>query len=115
MADVSKETADNLEQLATAEQQIIESLLAMQLQNLQNSGLDPRTYSLTKIAALVALDAPPASFVAQVAFATEAGVTPEEILGVLIAVAPQVGIPKVVAAAPEVMLALGLELEAAGA
>jgi alkylhydroperoxidase/carboxymuconolactone decarboxylase family protein YurZ len=115
MPDVSKDTADALEQLATAEQQIIESLLAMQLQNLQNSGLDPRTYSLTKIAALIALDAPPASFVAQVAFATEAGVTPEEILGVLIAVAPQVGIPKVVAAAPEVMLALGLELEAAGA
>jgi alkylhydroperoxidase/carboxymuconolactone decarboxylase family protein YurZ len=115
MADVSKETADTLEALATAEQDIIASLLAMQLQNLENSGLDARTYSLIKIATLVAVDAPPASFVAQVAFASEAGVTPEEIIGVLIAVAPQVGIPKVVAAAPEIMLALGLELEAAGA
>jgi len=115
MPEVSKDTADTLEALAAAEQGIIESLLAMQLQNLQNSGLDARTYSLIKIATLIAVDAPPASFVAQVAFASEAGVTPEEIIGVLVAVAPQVGIPKVVAAAPEIMIALGLELEAAGA
>ena len=32
------------------------------------------------------------------------------IIGVLIAVAPQVGGPKVVAAAPELMVALGLSL-----
>jgi alkylhydroperoxidase/carboxymuconolactone decarboxylase family protein YurZ len=38
------------------------------------------------------------------------GVTPEEIVGVLRAVAPQVGGPKVIAAAPEIMLAMGLPL-----
>jgi len=113
MADVSKETSDRLESLATAEEEIISSLLAMQLHNLEESGFDPRTYSLIKLATLVAIDAPPASYVAQVAFAIEAGVTPEEIVNVLVAVAPQVGIPKVVAAAPELMVALGLELEAA--
>jgi len=37
-------------------------------------------------------------------------VTPEDILGVLRALAPQVGTPRVVAAAPELMLALGLAL-----
>jgi alkylhydroperoxidase/carboxymuconolactone decarboxylase family protein YurZ len=37
-------------------------------------------------------------------------VTPEEILGVLRAVAPQVGGPRVIAAGPEIMLALGLPL-----
>ena len=47
----------------------------------------------------------------QVANALEDGVSPEEILGVLRAVAPQVGGPKVVAAAPEIMLALGLSLD----
>ncbi len=108
---VTKETADSLEAFAVAEQAMLEQLLKMQLHNLEESELDPRTYSLVKIATLIAVDAPPASFMAQVTIALEAGVTPEEILGVLIAVAPQVGIPKVVAAAPEVMLALGIALE----
>jgi alkylhydroperoxidase/carboxymuconolactone decarboxylase family protein YurZ len=113
MADVTKETSDTLEALATAEEDVIASLLAMQLHNLEQSGFDARTYSLIKLATLIAIDAPPASYVAQVAFAIEAGVKPDEIVNVLVAVAPQVGIPKVIAAAPELMLALGLELEAA--
>jgi alkylhydroperoxidase/carboxymuconolactone decarboxylase family protein YurZ len=37
-------------------------------------------------------------------------VTPEDIVGVLRAIAPQVGGPRVVAAAPEIMLALGLSI-----
>jgi len=76
----------------------------------EGTGLDARTYALVKIAALIALDAPPTSYAWQIANALEGGVTPEEILGVLRAVAFQVGGPKVVAAAPEIMLALGLTL-----
>lgn len=111
MPEVTKDTASSLEGLAQAQSEMLESLLKMQLENLEESELDPRSYAFVKLATLIAVDAPPASFVAQVAFALEAGVTPEEILGVLIAVAPQVGIPKVVAAAPEVMLALGLSVD----
>ena len=111
MTEVKKETADGLESIAIAEEGIIASLLSMQLHNLENSGLDPRTYSLVKIAALIALDAPPASYVGQVAFALEAGVEPEEFMKVLIAVAPQVGLPRALAAAPEIMLALGLDID----
>jgi 4-carboxymuconolactone decarboxylase len=76
----------------------------------QRSGLDPRSFSLVKIAALIALDAPPTSYLWQVANALDAGCTPEDILGVLKAVAPQVGGPRVVAAAPEIMIAMGLAL-----
>jgi 4-carboxymuconolactone decarboxylase len=76
------------------------------------SGLDSRSYSLVKIAALIALDAPPASYLWQVANAVAAGCTASDILGVLIAVAPQVGGPRTVAAAPEIMVALGLTLPA---
>ena len=111
VSEVSKETADQLEGLATLEEDVVSTLLEMQIHNLEASGLDPRTYALVKIAALIALDAPPASYLAQVAFAREVGVEPEEILRVLVAVAPQVGIPRAVAAAPELMLALGLGLE----
>ena len=74
------------------------------------SGLDARSYALVKIAALIALDAPPASYLWQVANALDAGATPADLMGVLIAVAPQVGGPKTVAAAPELMVALGLSL-----
>ena len=59
---------------------------------------------------LIALDAPPASYMWQVANALAAGATPQDLLGVLRAVLPQVGGPRVMAAAPELMLALGLEL-----
>ncbi len=58
----------------------------------------------------MALDSPPASYLWQVSNALEAGCTPGQILGVLRAVAPQVGGPKVVSAAPEIMVALGLSL-----
>jgi alkylhydroperoxidase/carboxymuconolactone decarboxylase family protein YurZ len=74
------------------------------------SGLDARSYALVKLAALIALDAPPASYVWQVANALAAGATPADLVGVLIAVTPQVGGPRVVAAAPELMVALGLTL-----
>jgi 4-carboxymuconolactone decarboxylase len=74
------------------------------------SGLDDRTFALVKIAALIALDAPPASYLWQVGNAIDAGATPGELLGVLRAVAPQVGLPRIVAAAPELMVALGLAL-----
>ena len=57
---------------------------------------------------------PPASYLWQVSNALDAGATPNEILGVMRAVAPQVGGPRVVAAAPEIMVALGLSLPPGG-
>jgi 4-carboxymuconolactone decarboxylase len=76
----------------------------------ESSGLGPRTFAMVKIAALVAIDAPPASYMWQVGEALEAGVTPRDILGILAAVAPQVGMPRVLAAAPEIMVALDMAL-----
>jgi alkylhydroperoxidase/carboxymuconolactone decarboxylase family protein YurZ len=46
----------------------------------------------------------------QVSEALDAGVTPRDILGILAAVAPQVGMPRVLAAAPEIMVALDVAL-----
>jgi alkylhydroperoxidase/carboxymuconolactone decarboxylase family protein YurZ len=74
------------------------------------SPLSDATVALVRIAALIALDAPPAAYGRQVTVALEAGATGEDILAVLRAVAPQVGTPRVIAAAPELMLALGLPL-----
>lgn len=113
MPHVTTETADTLRGMAVGEPSVLEGLLGSRVENLDDSGLDARTYGLVRIAALIALDAPPASVVAEVACALAAGAAPEEMLGVLVAVGPQVGMPKVVAAAPELMLALGLTVPGA--
>jgi 4-carboxymuconolactone decarboxylase len=110
MAAVTTETQDMLSGLSQGDVSFLEQAVGLRETELASTGLDARTFALVKIAALIALDAPPASYAWQVANALEDGATPEDILGVLRAVVPQVGGPKVVAAAPEIMLALGLSL-----
>jgi 4-carboxymuconolactone decarboxylase len=108
--DVDPATRDALTGLSLGDMEVLGEVLELREAMQENSGLDARTFSLVKIAALVAVDAPPASYLWQVANALDAGASPAEILGVLRAVAPQVGGPRVVAAAPEIMVALGLSL-----
>lgn len=107
--EIRDETQALLSGLAVGDLDVL-TMLGIQEAEREASGLDPRSFALVKIASLIALDAPPASFVWQVGVAVSVGVTAEDIVGVLTAVAPQVGLPKVVAAAPEIMLALGLTL-----
>jgi alkylhydroperoxidase/carboxymuconolactone decarboxylase family protein YurZ len=107
---VPQDTHEVLEGLAAGQTEVLESVLALRDSHGETTGLDAHTFGLVKIAVLIALDAPPASYAWQVTNAIEAGATAEELLGVLRAVAPQVGGPRVVAAAPEMMLALGLTL-----
>ena len=114
MPEVAEAANDTLRQLGTGEMTLLEELAVRQEINFLRSGLDPRSYSLVKIAALVVLDAPPASYLAQIAYALENGVSAEDLVGVLVAVAPQVGLPRVIAAAPEIAVALGLSIEAWG-
>ena len=110
MAPVAQETHDTLAGLSAGDVQALGEALEIREEAREETGLDGRTFGLVKIAALIALDAPPASYMWQVANALDEGATPEDVLGVLRAVAPQVGGPKVVAAAPEIMVALGLSL-----
>jgi 4-carboxymuconolactone decarboxylase len=110
MADVAQDTHEVLSGISVGDASILDTAIGMRELGREVTGLDGRTYALVKIAALIALDAPPASYAWQIGNALDEGVTPEDILGVLRAVAFQVGGPKVVAAAPEIMLALGLAL-----
>lgn len=110
MAAVGQDTHESLAGFAAGRPEMLESALALREAHLETTGLDARTVGLVKLAVLIALDAPPASYAWQVANAIEAGANAEDILGVLRAVAPQVGGPRVIAAAPEIMLALGLAL-----
>jgi len=97
--------------LATMKPELMKSLLNMQIENIAESGLDPKTYALVKIASLVAMGASPASFAWNVELAKGAGVTKEELAGVLIALAPTVGFARIVPAAAEISFALGYEIE----
>jgi 4-carboxymuconolactone decarboxylase len=107
---VDPATHDALASLSSGEPSVLAEALELREISQELSGLDARTFSLVKIAALVALDAPPASYLWQVPNALASGATPGEIVGVLRAIAPQVGGPRTIAAAPEIMVALGLSL-----
>ena len=110
--EVDAATEEKLAKLAMSDPEMLLAGLEARADWQATSGLDARLYSLVKIAALIALDAPPASYLWQVGNAVAAGCTAQDILGTLIAVAPQVGGPRTVAAAPEIMVALGLTLPA---
>ena len=109
-ADVDDVTVQTLTGLSMGDLELLDEMVELRQAAQQSSGLDPRTFSLVKIAALIAMDAPPASYLWQIAGALDAGATPQDFVGVLRAVAPQVGGPRAMAAAPEIMTALGLEL-----
>ena len=114
MAVVGAETHQTLSGISSGSTDALETAIGLREADRTFSGLDGRTFGLVKIAALIALDAPPASYAWQIANALEDGATPEDIVGVLRAVAPQVGGPRTVAAAAEIMVSLGLPLEGEG-
>ena len=109
-ADVDDTTRATLAALATGQAEVLEEAAELRAQLRASSGLDQRSFAMVKIAALVAVDAPPASYLWQVQAALDAGVAPRDIVGILAAIAPQVGAPRILAAAPEIMVALDLEL-----
>jgi hypothetical protein len=75
--------------------------------------LDARTEALMRIAALVAVDAPPSAYRSAVAAAEIAGARMEDLFAVLVAIADDVGSARVIAAAPRIALAAGYDVEAA--
>src|SRR5204863_715535 len=111
MAVVGAETHQTLSGISAGNLDALEEAIGLRERERERSGLDGRTFALVKIATLIALDAPPASYAWQIANALEEGVTPEDIVGVLRAVAPQVGGPRIVAAAAEIMVSMGLPFE----
>lgn len=74
--------------------------------NIEESGLDIRTHALVRLAALVAAGEPSAAYEQCVATALDHGVTPVEIVGVLVALLPTAGSTRVAAAAPAVQKAI---------
>jgi 4-carboxymuconolactone decarboxylase len=92
---------------------VMDLLAGMTASSLEASALDVQSLMLVRIAALVAVDAPPASYLLNLGAAADSGLDLDQVRGVLAAVAPIVGTAKVVSATGNIVRALGLALETA--
>jgi 4-carboxymuconolactone decarboxylase len=100
-----------LRRLALNDEMAVESALQMRLADVGNSGLAPKTSALVRLAGLVALQASSSSYQWSVSAAFAAGATDEEVVGVLVALAPVIGVARVNRAAVDVAAAIGCDLD----
>jgi alkylhydroperoxidase/carboxymuconolactone decarboxylase family protein YurZ len=92
---------------------VLDLIMTMTTASLEATTLDAETAMLVRIAALVAVDAPPASYLMNLGAAGELGIGEDEVRAVLTAIAPIVGTTKVVSATGNILRALGFALEMA--
>jgi 4-carboxymuconolactone decarboxylase len=90
---------DTLGRIAQGDAPVLETLLQMNLDAAERSGLDAETYLLVRLAALVAMDAAPVSYLITLGAAADTSLTVEKAQAVLVAIAPVVGSARVTAAA----------------
>jgi hypothetical protein len=90
---------NSLSRIAAGDAPVLETLLAMNLDAAERSGLDPDTYLAVRLAALVAMDAAPVSYLITLGAAADTDLTVEKAQAVLVAIAPIVGSARVTAAA----------------
>ena len=92
---------------------VLDLLASMTADSIEASSLDPETLMLVRIAALVAVDAAPISYVLNLKAVSDLEIDPDQVRGVLTAVAPIVGTARIVSALSKIARGLELELEAA--
>jgi hypothetical protein len=94
---------------------VSDTLLAMTVASLENSDLSPRELMIARIAALVAVDAPAASYALNALPAAESDIDLDDVEDILVAVAPIVGTTRVVSAAAHIAQGLGFVIALAEA
>jgi 4-carboxymuconolactone decarboxylase len=92
---------------------VLDLLGTMTEASVEATKLDKKTLMMVRFAALIGVDAPPASYLMNLAAAKEAGLDAKSARDVLLAVAPIVGTPHVVSAVGKIGRALGLAVEIA--
>jgi alkylhydroperoxidase/carboxymuconolactone decarboxylase family protein YurZ len=113
--DRPRRSANRKDPMATdpSETPVLDTLAAMTVESVARTGLDANSLLAVRIAALVAVDAPVASYLMHVGPAMDAGVTIEQVQDILVAVAPIVGSPRTMSAAAKITEALGVVVIAA--
>lgn len=97
----------------TTDTPVLDLIATMTAESMEASTLDAETLMLVRIAALVAVDAPPASYLLNLGAASELGIGEAQVRGVLAAIAPIVGTARIASATGNIVRALGFALEVA--
>ena len=92
---------------------VLDLLATMTADSLEATTLDPDKVMLVRIAALVAMDAPPVSYMFNLGTAADFDVDADDVRGVLTAIAPIVGTARVASATGNIVRALGLAIDLA--
>jgi Carboxymuconolactone decarboxylase family len=89
---------------------VLDTLADITAASVEHNNLSAREFMLARLSALIAMDAPPISYIANAPAVTEAGLTVEDVQGVMIAVAPVVGTTRVMSAGGHIARALGMAI-----
>ena len=92
---------------------VLDTLTDMTAASVDHNSLSPREFMIARLAAMVAVDAPPISYFVSASAIEESGMTAEDIQGVMIAVAPVTGAPRVMSAGGHILRALGIAVAVA--
>ena len=95
------------------ESPILDLLAAMNLLGIETSSLDAGQLMLVRLAALVAVDAPPVSYILNLKMAGDVDLDAAQVQGMLAAIAPIVGSARIASAAGKMVRALALEINLA--
>jgi hypothetical protein len=97
----------------TSETPVLDTIADITAASLAHNSLAPRELMLVRMAALIAVNAPPASYLANAGAAADSGVTADDVQAVMIGVAPVVGTARVVSAGGNILRALGFAIAVA--
>jgi alkylhydroperoxidase/carboxymuconolactone decarboxylase family protein YurZ len=101
-------TKGSLMSAASSETPVLDTLAAMTAESMARCNLDANSLLAARIAALASVGAPAASYLMHIGPAADAGVTIEQVQGILVAVAPIIGTPRTVLAGTNIATALGV-------
>jgi len=101
------------EQTTELQTPVLDLMALMTAASAETSSLDAETFTLVRIAALAAVDAPPASYLLNLGAAAELDIDPEQVRGVLAAIAPIVGTARIASATGSIVEALAVAIEVA--
>jgi 4-carboxymuconolactone decarboxylase len=113
MADEDLAMSEEADMSEETDTPVLDVLATMTEAAVERSTLDPAAQILLRFAALVALDAAPASYLFHFGAGAEQGLTAEDARQVLITLAPVVGTARIVSASSKIARALGFALEMA--
>ena len=96
--------------IASGDRPVLETIAKMTVDSLENCHLDARSYFIARIAALAAMDAPPMSYLLNVASAADV-LQPGDLRDILVALTPVIGTARTTSAAGHMIRAFAAAMD----